>query len=323
MLRLSARLRAGRFAAALLAAMISQGCAPVAAVRIVDSSVPRAHEIAGVAFHPQEDFQCGPAALATVLNSTGIDITPAQLTPQVYLPERAGSLQLELVAAARRYDRVPYPLEPRREAIVREVAAGNPILVLQNLGIGVLPVWHYAVVVGYDLDREIFVLRSGGEARLATGFTTFERTWARAEHWALAVVNPDRVPSTATEHGYLSVVAALERVGRAAAAKIAYQSALARWPASNAARFGLANTLYQLGDAVAAERGYRDLVTRDPADGAAWNNLAQVLLDQGQLEEAAQAAQRAVDLGGVTLDTARQTQAEIAARGAANPPRLP
>ena len=41
-------------------------------------------------------------ALATVLGAAGIGRTPEQLAPQVYLPQRQGSLQVELLGASRR-----------------------------------------------------------------------------------------------------------------------------------------------------------------------------------------------------------------------------
>src|SRR6266403_1280816 len=53
-------------------------------------------------FFPQEAFQCGPAALATTLNAAGISAMPEDLARQVFLPARRGSLQVEMLAAARR-----------------------------------------------------------------------------------------------------------------------------------------------------------------------------------------------------------------------------
>ena len=38
----------------------------------------------------------------------------------------------------------------RRAGVYAQVAAGSPVLVLQQLGVGPWPAWHYAVVIGYD-----------------------------------------------------------------------------------------------------------------------------------------------------------------------------
>ncbi len=116
-------------------------------------------ELSATPFFPQSDYQCGPAALATVLTASGVTTTPEALVPKVYLPGRQGSLQPELVAAARQYDRLAYVLEPALAQVVAEVAAGRPVLVMQNLGLASYPVWHFAVVVGYDREAEQLVLR--------------------------------------------------------------------------------------------------------------------------------------------------------------------
>src|SRR3954467_3993486 len=55
-------------------------------------------ELSAAPFFAQQDYQCGPAALATVLQSAGIDRTPAQLVEEIYIPQRQGSLQFELLA---------------------------------------------------------------------------------------------------------------------------------------------------------------------------------------------------------------------------------
>lgn len=281
-------------------------------------------ELTAVPFFPQEAYQCGPAALATVLVWSGVAVTPEALTPQVYLPARKGSLALELIAAARRHGRVPYVLRPELSSLLAEVAAGHPVVVLQNLGLDWLPRWHYAVVVGFDLERREVVLRSGPDARRVTPLAVFERTWRRGDYWAMVAMPPGELPRTAEEQPYLQAVAALERIGRQREAAEAYTAALARWPESRAARFGLGNARYALGDLAGAEAAFRELLSAQPDYAPAWNNLAQVLAEQGKLTEAEAAARRALALGegGGSADSLhmavyRETLAQILARQAA------
>src|SRR5829696_6977170 len=84
--------------------------------------VPREVELADVPFFPQEEYQCGPAALATIMNHGGARVLPAALVDEVWLPARKGSLQLEMLAAPRRHGLVSYRLEPRYTDLLREVA---------------------------------------------------------------------------------------------------------------------------------------------------------------------------------------------------------
>ena len=271
-------------------------------------------ELTDVPFFPQTAFQCGPAALATVLASAGAAITPDVLAPQVYLPDRRGSLQFELLAATRRHGYIPYVLEPRLADVLNEVAAGTPVLVLQNLGLSWYPRWHYAVVVGFDLFTQEIILRSGDEARHIVSMRIFERTWKRGEFWAMVSMPPDRLPRTAKETSYVLAVLSLERLQRWREVAVAYDTALSRWPDNLVARIGLGNSRYELGDVPGAEAAYRR-ATRDHPDAAvAFNNLAQVLADRGRLREAEEAARQAIRLGGPMLERYEDTLDQILAR---------
>jgi tetratricopeptide (TPR) repeat protein len=298
-----------------LAALLT-ACAPLQSDRLLRSAeaFPKPVELATVPFFPQTEYQCGPAALATVLGWSGVETTPEALAPQVYLPAREGSLQAELLAAARRHDRVPYVLRPHLEALLSEVASDHPVLVLQNLGLSWAPKWHYAVVVGFDLSRAELVLRSGVEQRHIVPIPVFERTWARAEHWALVVLPPDKLPHSAEEGPYLEAVVALERLKRYEAAAIAYQSALKRWPKSLGAWMGLGNSRHASGDLEGAAQAFARTTELHPASAAAFNNLADSLLGLGRLEAARSAARRAVELGGPQADVYRRTLEEIERR---------
>lgn len=211
-----------------------------------------------------------------------------------------------MLATARRHQLVAYPLAPRLEDLLREIAAGSPVVVLQNLALDWAPQWHYAVAIGYDLPARALVLRSGVTRRVAMPLDTFEHTWARSGHWAMLAVPPERLPATAAEAPYLAAVAALERVAPAAARR-GYESALARWPMNAAARIGLGNASYALRELAAAREAYRQATLDHPDAADAWNNLAQTLHELGARDEALAAARRAVALGGPRLQEYRAT----------------
>lgn len=311
----NARHGPGVFSLALLLLALA-GCATPQTERLLETApaFPRPVELTTVPFFPQEAYQCGPAALATTLNHSGLNVTPDELAPQVYLPERQGSLQFELLAAARRHGRVPYVLRPQLETLATEVVSGNPVLVLQNLGLAAIPKWHYAVVVGFDLARAEIVLRSGHDRRHVTSLRTFEHTWRRADYWAIVILPPDKLPQTAEELPYLQSVLALERLKRWQDASTAYGAALKRWPKSLGAQTGLGNSRYALGDLHGAEAAFRAATRAHPRAAVAFNNLAQVLADQERWDEAEAPARRAVEIGGENAEVFRQTLARIEAR---------
>lgn len=275
-------------------------------------ALPIRHELDTVPFYPQEAYQCGPASLAMTLTWSGIQVDPEAITPEVFTPSLKGSLQSAMISTARRRGRVAYPISGAEE-MLEEVAAGHPVIILQNLGLSWYPVWHYAVVVGYDLEIGIVLLHSGVTSQKRLSLRVFNNTWARGDYWGLLVLPPSRLPATATEHNYVSAVLGLEKAQQWQAAIEGYNTALARWPDSLSARMGLGNSYYALGDFVSAEAAFREATIRFPTSGMAYNNLAQVLWERDNRKEALEAARKAVDLGGPLVEEYRRTLKEIQA----------
>ncbi len=256
--------------------------------------LPRRVELTDTPFYPQEAYQCGPAALATVLRSADVAVTPDELTPEVFLPGRKGSLAVELIAATRQRDRLAYRLDPDPRAILEELAAGRPVLVMQNVALKIVPTWHFAVVIGYDLDAQTFTLRSGTIERLVMSTRGFLRTWDLADRWAMVALKPGELPATPDMHKYMTAAAELEAIGRLEAAKQAYETAREQWPNSAWPVLGLANVQHAGGDLRGAEESYRAALAIEPDNIVANNNLAELLLARGCLDEARAFAARAL-----------------------------
>ena len=274
-------------------------------------------ELTEVPFFPQQAYQCGPAALATILTQQGVEITPDQLTPQIYIPQRQGSLQIEIIRTIREYNLVPYVIEPDLHNLLTEVKMGRPVLVLQNLGVSWYPQWHYAVVVGYNLQDELVILRSGQIKRYAVSLRTFEHTWRRAKHWAVLALRPNELPVNADSWRYLKTIIAFEQTQNWTVLNQAYQTALQQWPDDRDLLMGYGTALYLQHMPDDARRFYeRILAKQDYAP--AHNNLAQIFAEQRDFTQALYHAKKAVELGGVhaqqyqsTLNEIRQLQATI------------
>ena len=241
-----------------------------------DSSI----ELPDVPFYSQVTDQCGPAALATILNVVDVEVGPEELRSRIYIPARQGSLQMELLATTRHYRRIPYSIEPNAAALLEELQSGRPVLILQNLGAKRFPVWHYAVVVGYLPEDKDFVLRSGDRKRHLMGSRRFLRAWHRANYWGIVALRPDDLPANAVADKYLRSVAAIESVGDTATAISAYRAATDRWPQNRLAWLGLGNASYANGELDAARNAYQILLEIEPDNAIALNNLAQVYGEQ-------------------------------------------
>jgi len=276
------------------------------------ANLPSRCQLDSVPFYSQKAFRCGPAALAIVLTWSGISADPDTLAPEVFTASRKGSLQSAMIGSARRHGRLAYRISGP-EALLAEVCAGHPVIVLQNLGLSWFPVWHYAVVVGYNANERIVILHSGAVPYKHVSISVFERTWARSDHWGLLVLPPSRFPATATEDASISAILGLEKAGQWQAALEGYKNAVTRWPDSLAAHIGLGNSYYALGDKDSAEAAFRIATHRFPTNGATFNNLAHVLWRQEKHEEAVEAARKAVELGGPLVNTYRKTLEQIKA----------
>lgn len=279
-------LRKSRLVPALF--VLTSGCAsiPPSVSDLPDAA--QTVELEATPFYPQERYQCGPAALATVLVASGAAVTLDDIVKKVYLPGRQGSLQFELLAAARTEGRLPYPVDGTLSTIWQELEAGRPVLVLQNLGVSAIPRWHYAVVVGIDTENDEVVLRSGTDERRVTPTRAFLHTWRRGGYWGLVALKPGELPAAVDRARYFEAVAALEEAGRAEAATAAWGAALSQWPGDTVALFGLANANLALRNFAAAEDAYRTLLDRDSSLLAARNNLALALAEQGEFDAALQ-----------------------------------
>ena len=297
------------------ALMLATGCA--GNVRVMMGELEQqtnSIELVDTPFYSQITDQCGPSALAAVLNVAGVNVTPSVLKSSIYIPDRQGSLQLEMLAATRSYQRIPYTLDPDVTTLVSELQAGRPVLILQNLGSSFAPVWHYAVVVGYLPDEKHFVLRSGDQERLRVKASTFIRSWRRADYWAFVALKPGTVPDNADVAKYLSALAAFESTGGNANALAAYEAAVVKWPENTLAQLGLGNAYYAVGQLERAQAAYASLLRMDPDNAIALNNLAQVLAEQGAHSNAVQtidAALSVADIGSPTYRLILQTREEI------------
>lgn len=303
------------FAGVLVCALLV-GCATPQVMHLQESGLsqtvaPRA-ALESVPFFAQKEYECGPAALAMALSAAGLAVTPDALVEQVYLPARKGSLQVEMLAATRQRGLVAYRLKPSLQDLLQEVAAGNPVLVFQNLSLPIYPVWHYAVVIAYDLERNTITLHSGETARLEMSLYTFERTWARGNYWAMLALAPGNLPVTADADTYARSVATLEGQ-HPQAARGAYMQALKRWPGHASLQFGLGNSAYALHDLLSAATAYKAATEAQPEFADAWNNLAQTRMDLGDRAAAKEAIGRAVALGGVRLPQYLELQAQLQA----------
>lgn len=308
--------KVSRVHAALFAIGLLAGCAGTSLSPDRQIEGAQIRELTEVPFFPQRDYECGPAALAEVLTHSGVPSSPDELVSRVYLPDRQGSLQSEMIAAARHVGRLVYTIESEEE-IQAQLRAGLPVLVFQNLGLPRYPQWHYAVVVGWTPGRQV-VLRSGTTQRLVQNEATFLRTWAWGGRWAQVVLSPDRLPAEPDPRRYLSAVWSLESVGQRAAARSAYAAAARQWPDQELPWLAWSNLLIGDEESAAALVVLDQGLQYNPRSDALQLNRATLLLDRGQQEEALRIARTVAGRPGPWQAQAHELLLEIESAGTPN-----
>jgi len=167
---------------------------------------------------------------------------------------------------------------------------------MQNLGFEAYPFWHYAVVVGYDLQKQQIILRSGEIKRLLRPFSVFERTWKRSNYWSIVVVPPDVMPVTASEDQFTKAAIALESTASPKTRVKAYQTGIKRWPQNYVLQMGLGNSNFVLKRYAQAEIAFIKATQLQPQRAESWNNLAYAYVKNGKKRQATKAIKRAVEL---------------------------
>lgn len=308
---------ARRAAGCMLAAcwLLLAGCA--ARGPLIESTAAPV-ELTATPFFPQRTHQCGPAALATALGASGIRVTPDELTSQVYLPGRRGSLTVEMQAAPRRHGRIGYPLDPELSSITAELDAGRPVLVLHNYGLPFWPRWHYAVAIGYDAMKQKLLLRSGTTQRQVLSAAYFMRAWDNADRWAIVLLRPGELPAQPERNRYMEAATAFERLATPDAARLTYEAALRAWPGDAVAWVGHGTARYRAGALREALADYRQALKLDATLAGARNNAAQVLLELGCPNAARRELEQldAATLTGALRDAVEDTRRQLAANGA-------
>jgi len=275
-------------------------------------TLPQGIEHKQTPFYSQKKYQCGPAALATALDSANLHRPLKEIISRVYLPGRKGSLKSDLISATRRYGLVAYQLNPTLRDLLTELAAGNVVIVFQNLGVKYIPRWHFAVAIGYNLENKTIILRSGKNRRRITKLKLFERTWKRSGYWAMVVTRATKIPKTATPATWLVALSMFETdSNNIAKVKQAYRIALKHWPRNSLLHLTSANFWFKTKSYQQAGKYYQKAVHLNPKNGDAWNNFAHLMLIQKRYRQARHHSRKAIQAGGLNIKTYQRTLHKI------------
>lgn len=141
-----------------------------------------------VPFYPQEDYQCGPASLAAVMNFWNVDVAPEDIAREIYSPSARGTLDVDLVLYARSKGLVASRYSGGLEDLRGAITSGYPLIVLVDYGSSLYQVNHFMVVVGYR--DEGIIVNSGRQEGGVMPLNDFLNSWERTRFWTLRIGRP-------------------------------------------------------------------------------------------------------------------------------------
>jgi len=242
---------------------------------------PLSREIEGLPFIPDDDLYCGPAALAMVLAHAGRHAPFEVVSPKLFLPGRKGTIQLDMLAVARTYGVTPHVIGPSLSDLVLEIAAGRPVIVLENFGFSWMPIWHYATVVGYDLNTRSVIRKSSIRERSVTPMAIFENLWKAEGYWGFVLLQPGEVPVRVERDRFFRDLSESERFMSDPDAERAWRGYVGRFPDHGLGHAALGNVMFNQSRHEEAAQHYRSALHQDPSN-ARIGELAKVVFEQAK-----------------------------------------
>ena len=208
------------------------------------NSFPHSAIIEKVPFIDQSVGYCGPATLTMAMQYAGHSVNVEDIAKQVYTPGFRGSLQTHMISASRRQGLNAISIHDL-SSLLKEISAGNPVIIFENLGLSWIPQWHYALALGYDLQKQEVILHSGHDAYDRTDMSVFERSWMLGDYWGLVVLPAGKLAASAGEIAHATAAVGLEQSNMLTEAEVSYRAILRKWPTSLVALIGLSNLTFQ------------------------------------------------------------------------------
>jgi len=154
-------------------------------VQSSEAPAPVVPVIAGVPFLPQEEDTCGPSSIAMVLGFLGSDVTTQEIVRETRTEGLKGTLITDLIGAARRRGFAAEIADLDLPRLRERISAGDPVILLVDLGIRTWSRPHYLVAYGWT--PEGVVAHSGRERGKVIPFPTLDAQWAKMGRLAIII----------------------------------------------------------------------------------------------------------------------------------------
>jgi ABC-type bacteriocin/lantibiotic exporter with double-glycine peptidase domain len=143
--------------------------------------------IEGVPFYPQNEYMCGPAALASVIGYYGSASGMEDVAAEVYSEKLKGTLPMDLLIYAREKGFEAKYYKGSFSGLKESLSRGEPLILFLNLGYGFYPVGHYIVAIGMDEKAGVVFAHSGMKKEDRFTMKELEKSWSKTGYSTLLV----------------------------------------------------------------------------------------------------------------------------------------
>ncbi|CAG0964230.1 hypothetical protein GPROT1_01050 [Gammaproteobacteria bacterium] len=143
--------------------------------------------VEGVPFFPQDEYMCGPAALASVIGFYGASSGMDDVAREVYSSKLKGTLPMDLLIYAKGKGFEAKYYRGNLAGLKESLENGAPLILFLNLGYDFYPVGHYVVAVGMDEAAGVVFAHSGTNRERAFTITELEKSWSKTGYSTLLV----------------------------------------------------------------------------------------------------------------------------------------
>jgi ABC-type bacteriocin/lantibiotic exporter with double-glycine peptidase domain len=147
--------------------------------------------LSDVPFFRQNQYDCGPAALACVYNFLGVRQDPQEIANRVYSRKHKGSLNLQMLIDARQQGLVATMYSGSFEQIKQAIDNEIPLILMLSDEPEDEDSLHYVVVVGYEGDNlSAIVVHDGYESFKQYTRDMVERKWSATGYCTIEIRSP-------------------------------------------------------------------------------------------------------------------------------------
>ncbi|MEZ4598254.1 MAG: cysteine peptidase family C39 domain-containing protein [Syntrophotaleaceae bacterium] len=171
----------------LLLLILTSGCGPFQALNRQGGRTDF-HQIEVPFYRQAGPYDCGPAALASLLAHGGRPLPAETIAPEVVTPALRGSLLPDLENFARRQGFATRSGRGDLDLLRQTILQGRPLIIPLEMGVKPVSYPHYIVVFGFD-DDEGFLVHAGEKKSVFISSAELDRRWAAMNRLFLYLEN--------------------------------------------------------------------------------------------------------------------------------------